>query len=152
MSSKIRRQRILEIIKEKEISKQDELVEILNEEGFNTTQATVSRDINELKLIKVKGESVKSKYAVETPTQTGLVSQDRVITLIKTFVVSVENAKNLVVVKTLAGNGSSCGMAIDRLKPEGVVGSIAGDDTLLIVTHDDESAEKVVEYIKKIIE
>ena len=151
MSTKSRREFIKKVIAEQEISKQDELVKILNENNFKSTQATVSRDINELGLVKVSGKTVKSKYAMPEEKFDMSISNDKVITLLKTFILSVERAKNLVVVKTLVGNGSSCGMAIDKIKPKGVVGSIAGDDTLLIVTHSDEEAENVVLFIKDLI-
>ena len=151
MSTKLRRNRIIEIITTKCVNKQDDLANILIKEGFSVTQATVSRDIKELGIIKIKGSDGKSKYAIPEQNQSHEVSDEKVITLLKTFIVSVEAAKNLVVIKTLSGNGSACGMAIDNLKPDGVVGSIAGDDTLLIVTHDDNDANKVVNYIKEII-
>ncbi len=153
MSIISRRKRIKEIIEANVVCKQEELAKLLNDEGFSVTQATVSRDIKELGLIKVKDKATgKSKYASLKAKPHHEVTDEKVITLLKTFIISVESAKNLIVVKTLTGNGSACGMAIDKLMPEGVVGSIAGDDTLLIVTHDDETAVSVVEYIKEIVE
>ena len=153
MATLERRKRIKEIIAENAIGKQEELAEILNKEGYSVTQSTVSRDIKELGLIKVKdGVTNKSRYSMPKAKPVHEVTDEKVITLLKTFIVSVESAKNLIVVKTLTGNGSACGMAIDKLMPDGVVGSIAGDDTLLIVTHDDETANDVVEYIKEIVE
>ena len=151
MKAKTRRDIILEIINEIEVNKQEEIVEQLAKRGITATQATVSRDIKELGLQKVKGSVLKTKYAVAPTVYTGEVTNDKIIILLKNFIVSVENAKNLIVVKTLAGNGSACGMAIDKLKIQGVVGSIAGDDTLLLVTHDDETAKKVVEEIKNLV-
>ena len=145
-----RRNRIKQIIKENEISRQEELVAILQAEGYKVTQATVSRDIKELKLTKVKGNTVKSKYAISVDGYLD-VSHEKVITLLKAFIVHVENANNLVVVKTLSGNGSSCGMAVDKLKINGVIGSIAGDDTLLIVTHTNSEAEYVKNYINNLL-
>ena len=145
-----RRNRIKQIIKENEISRQEELVAILQAEGYKVTQATVSRDIKELKLTKVKGNTVKSKYAISVDGYLD-VSHDKVITLLKAFIIHVENANNLVVVKTLSGNGSSCGMAVDKLKINGVIGSIAGDDTLLIVTHTNSEAEYVKNYINNLL-
>ncbi len=151
MAVKNRRERIVEIINTRSISKQEDLANILLSEGFSVTQATVSRDIKELGLIKIKDTNQKSKYSLPPKSQDNEVTDEKVIILLKTFIVSVESAKNLIVVKTLAGNGSACGMAIDKLKPEGVVGSIAGDDTLLIVAHDDDVALSVVKYIKEIV-
>lgn len=151
MKASLRRDIILEIINEFEVNKQEEIVELLLKRGVSATQATVSRDIKELGLQKVKGNKLKTKYSVQQIVQNDDVSNDKIIILLKTFILSVENAKNLVVVKTISGNGSACGMAIDKLKIDGVVGSIAGDDTLLIVTHEDEDAKKVVEHIKSLI-
>lgn len=151
MSTTKRREIIKRLIRENEISTQEELALALNKEGFSVTQATVSRDIKELGLIKVKAESGTSKYSEPLVRNIHDVSGDRVVTLLKTFLVSIERARNLVVIKTLTGNGSSCGMAIDKLAINGVVGSIAGDDTLLIVTHDDDDAENVVKFIKEVV-
>ena len=152
MSIYDRRKRIKEIINSSVVCKQEELVSLLINEGYFVTQATVSRDIKELNLIKVKDKATgKSKYSMPIAKSSHEVSDEKVITLLKTFIISVEAAKNLIVVKTLSGNGSACGMAIDKLRPDGVVGSIAGDDTLLIVTHDDENAKLVVDYIKELV-
>lgn len=151
MSTTKRREIIKRLIKENEISTQEELALALNKEGFSVTQATVSRDIKELGLIKVKAESGTLKYSEPLVRNIHDVSGDRLVTLLKTFLVSIERARNLVVIKTLTGNGSSCGMAIDKLAINGVVGSIAGDDTLLIVTHDDDDAENVVKFIKEVV-
>ncbi len=151
MSISDRRNRIKQIISQKEIARQEELVEILQSEGYNATQATISRDITELKLVKVKGETVKSKYAMPSDEIHHDVSLEKVITLLKAFMIKIESAQNLVVIKTIAGNGSSCGMAVDKLKINGVVGSIAGDDTLLVVTHSQVDAENVVKYIENLI-
>lgn len=145
-----RRNRIKQIIKEQEIARQEELVAILQSEGYKVTQATVSRDIKELKLTKVKGELVKSKYAIQTDANID-VSHDKVLTLLKAFIIHVESANNLVVVKTLSGNGSSCGMAVDKLKIKGVIGSVAGDDTLLIVTHSNNDALYVTNFINNLL-
>ena len=151
MKAKTRRDIILEIINEIEVNKQEEIVEQLSKRGVTATQATVSRDIKELGLQKVKGSLLKTKYAVAPTVYTSEVTNDKIIILLKNFIVSVESAKNLVIVKTIAGNGSACGMAIDKLKMQGVVGSIAGDDTLLLVTHEDEVANNVVKEIKSLI-
>ena len=150
---KLRQKALVEFIKNNVVDTQDDIQKMLEEQGFSVTQATVSRDIKELGLIKIKDlETKKSKYSLPKAKPAHEVTDEKVITLLKTFIISVEAAKNLIVVKTLTGNGSACGMAIDKLMPEGVIGSIAGDDTLLIVTHDDETANNVVDYIKEIVE
>lgn len=151
MSTKLRREFIIQLIENNEIAKQDELVKLLSQNGYKATQATVSRDINELGLIKVAGEKVKSKYSLPKQKDDMHVTDEKAITLLRTFILSIENAQNLVVIKTLQGNGSACGMVVDKIKPEGVVGSIAGDDTLLIVTHNVQDALKVVNFIKGLV-
>ena len=151
MAKNLRRNRIVELIKEHEINTQEEIVSLLNAEGFNATQATVSRDIKELKLIKVKGKVKKFRYDLPPKTEKSAVTEDKVITLLKTFIVSIERAKNLVVIKTLEGNGSACGMAVDKIGMKEIIGSIAGDDTLLIVSHTDDDAELIVKHFKDLV-
>ncbi len=146
MSVKSRREKIKQIIAQTEVNTQSELAKILSDEGFSVTQATVSRDIKELGLIKEKGKVLNYRYAL--PETNLLVSEDKVIPLLKAFVTSVVSARNLVVVKTLEGHGSACGMAIDKLSLQGVLGSIAGDDTLLIVAESDDQANVVKQKIK----
>ncbi|MBO7215030.1 MAG: arginine repressor [Clostridia bacterium] len=146
MSIYKRRERIKQIINETEVNTQGELARLLSLEGYAVTQATVSRDIKELGLVKEKGKVLNYRYVM--PDKIQKVSEDKVIPLLKTFVSSVSVAKNLIVVKTLEGHGSACGMAIDKLDLKGVLGSIAGDDTLLIVTESDEVASSVEHTIK----
>jgi transcriptional regulator of arginine metabolism len=124
---------------------------LLNKEGVSATQATVSRDIKKLGLVKVKGVTKNFKYALPPKTEKNIVTEDKVITLLKTFIVSIERARNLVVIKTLEGNGSACGMAVDKIGMKEIIGSIAGDDTLLIVSHTDEDAEIIVKHFKDIV-
>ena len=145
MSIEKRRERIKQIIIETEVNTQGELARLLTLEGFNVTQATVSRDIKELGLVKEKGRVLNFRYALPDNTFAG---NDKIIPLLKTFITSVVRVKNLIVVKTLEGHGSACGMAIDRLTLSGVLGSVAGDDTLLIITESDELAE-IVEHTLK---
>jgi transcriptional regulator of arginine metabolism len=151
MAKNSRRLKIVSIINEHEINTQEELALYLNKEGYNATQATVSRDIKDLGLVKVKGVTKNFKYAMPPEPEKSAVTEDKVITLLKTFIVSIERAKNLVVIKTLEGNGSSCGMAVDKIGMKEIIGSIAGDDTLLIVSHTDEDAEKIVKHFKGLV-
>ncbi len=146
MSVKSRREKIKQIITQTEVNTQSELAKLLTKDGFSVTQATVSRDIKELGLIKEKGKVLNYRYAL--PETNFLVSEDKVIPLLRAFVTSVVTARNLVVIKTLEGHGSACGMAIDKLSLPGVLGSIAGDDTLLIVAENDETANTVKQKIK----
>ncbi len=146
MSIEKRRDKIRQIIKEIEVNTQGELARLLTLEGFSVTQATVSRDIKELGLIKERGKVLKYKYA-EPKALPFTVSEEKVTTLLKSFILSVKSSGNLIVVKTLEGHASACGMAIDKLLIDGVIGSVAGDDTLLIVA--EVGSTSLVEQIIK---
>lgn len=136
-----RHEKILELIARKEIETQEELCEELNRENYVVTQATISRDIRDLHLFKVAGIEKKYRYAYIGENE-GEVSEKR-RNLFKNCVVSVAVAQNLVVVKTMTGNGANAGAVVDKLNLESVVGSVAGDDTLLVVCKDNDSADEV---------
>lgn len=136
-----RHEKILELIARKEIETQEELCEELNCENYVVTQATISRDIRDLHLFKVAGIEKKYRYAYIGENE-GEVSE-KMRNLFKNCVVSVAVAQNLVVVKTMTGNGANAGAVVDKLNLESVVGSVAGDDTLLVVCKDNDSADEV---------
>ena len=136
-----RHEKILELIARKEIETQEELCEELNRENYVVTQATISRDIRDLHLFKVAGIEKKYRYAYIGENE-GEVSE-KMRNLFKNCVVSVAVAQNLVVVKTMTGNGANAGAVVDKLNLESVVGSVAGDDTLLVVCKDNDSADEV---------
>ena len=140
-----RHAKILEIISRKEIETQEELCAELNALNLVVTQATISRDIRDLHLFKVAGIEKKYRYACINDGESEI--SPKMKSLFRDCVVSVRTAKNLVVVKTLTGNGANAGTVVDKLNYEGIVGSVAGDDTLLIVCEDDERAVSVVEKI-----
>ena len=140
-----RHAKILEIISHKEIETQEELCLELNALNLVVTQATISRDIRELHLFKVAGVEKKYRYAYINDGESEI--SPKMKSLFRDCVVSVRVAKNLVVIKTLTGNGANAGTVVDKLNYEGIVGSVAGDDTLLIVCEDDERANLVVEKI-----
>lgn len=137
-----RHAKILEIISRKEIETQEELCAELNALHLVVTQATISRDIRDLHLFKVAGIDKKYRYAYINDGESEI--SPKMKSLFRDCVVSVKNAKNLVVVKTLTGNGSNAGTVVDKLNYDGIVGSVAGDDTLLIVCEDDDKAVSVV--------
>ena len=149
MSKTVRQNKIIELISTKEVETQEELVALLNGLNFNVTQATVSRDIKELGLIKVAGKVKKHAYAYEQKITD--LQEVKLMHLFKNCVVSIEVAKNIVVVKTLGGNGNSAGVMIDRLKLEQIVGSVAGDDTVIIVTRSDEDAHFVSKRLNELL-
>ncbi len=140
-----RHAKILEIISRKEIETQEELCAELNAMNLLVTQATISRDIRDLHLFKVAGIEKKYRYAYINDGESEI--SPKMKSLFRDCVVSVRAAKNLVVVKTLTGNGANAGAVVDKLNYEGIVGSVAGDDTLLIVCETDEAAESVVRKI-----
>lgn len=149
MNKNERHNKILEIISTKEINTQEELVNALNSYKFNVTQATVSRDVKELGLFKVAGKIKRYKYAYEKKAVD--IEEFKLLHLFKNCVVSIDLAKNIVVVKTLGGNGNSAGVMIDKLKLTQVVGSVAGDDTVIIVTKSDEDAIEVKNRLSELL-
>lgn len=142
-----RHAKILEIISRKEIETQEELCAELNALNLVVTQATISRDIRDLHLFKVAGIDKKYRYAYINDGESEI--SPKMKGLFRDCVLSIKNAKNLVVVKTLSGNGANAGAVVDKLNYASIVGSVAGDDTLLIVCEDDDSAVLVVNRINE---
>ena len=133
--------RIREIIANRDIETQDELVEILDELGFNVTQATVSRDIKELHLVKVPTQDGRYKYSL--PADQRFNPQQKLKrTLLDSFV-SIDQADNLLVMKTMPGNAHAVGALIDNLDWEGLLGTICGDDTILVICRGVEAANDI---------
>lgn len=145
-----RHAKILEIISLNEIETQEELCAELNRLNYVVTQATISRDIRDLHLFKVAGSEKKYRYAYINDGD-GEISP-KMKSLFRDCVLSVRLAQNLVVVKTLAGNGSNAGAVVDKLNHDDIVGSVAGDDTLLIVCETNDGAisvsNKINEFLK----
>ncbi|MFI3225841.1 MAG: arginine repressor [Clostridia bacterium] len=148
---KFRRQaKIIELIDKCEIETQEELTAKLLEAGFETTQATVSRDIKELRLVKSTTPAGISKYAVASSTGDGSFSV-RLKKIFKESVIKIDIAQNIVVVKTLPGLGSAAAASIDSLKSDEIVGSLAGDDTVFIAMKDNEAAQIFANTTKKML-
>ncbi|KYO65809.1 arginine repressor [Thermovenabulum gondwanense] len=146
MKSK-RQMKIREIIKEKPIETQEELAEELKKSGFSVTQATVSRDIKELRLIKVLKNG---KYCYDEPDSI-ITPSEKHLRMFKDSILSIDYAENLIVIKTLSGAAQAAAFAIDNIKFEEILGTIAGDDTILAVVRSKEKVKDVVERIKNII-
>lgn len=144
-----RHKEILRLIESNEIETQEELCKALNDENYVVTQATVSRDIRDLHLFKVAGVEKKYRYASLNKSE-GEVSE-KMRNLFKTCVLAIEAAQNLIVVKTMTGNGANAGAVVDKFNLQGVIGSVAGDDTLLIVCHDNEKAAAVCERLSGLL-
>ena len=133
---------ILEIIEEKDIETQEELAEELLNRGVKVTQATVSRDIKELRLLKVLSERGGYKYATVERAEKGL--NDRFARILSDSIVHVEPINNLVIVNTLTASANAAGEAIDSMKWSEVAGTLAGDNTLLIITRSNEDADALI--------
>ena len=128
-----RQAKILDLIEKHEIETQEELSEHLCRMGYNTTQATVSRDIKELRLIKIlSAETGKYKYAVASSEVENSFT-NRLKNIFKECVTDISAAQNMVVIKTLPGLGQAAAMAIDAMRNKSVVGTLGGDDTVFIV-------------------
>ncbi len=148
---KLKRQsKILELIDREPLQTQEDVLEKLREAGFQSTQATVSRDIKELRLKKLLTSDGEYRYAPEnTELDGGLMA--RVEQVFKASVTKIQGAQNIVVVKTLPGMAQAAAYAIDSLKLKNVVGSIAGDDTLFIVAPDVVQADILCEDLNKLL-
>ena len=140
-----RHAKILELISQKEIETQEELCAELNRLNYVVTQATISRDIRDLHLFKVAGMEKKYRYAYINDGESEI--SPKMKSLFRECVLSVKSAQNLVVVKTLIGNGGNAGAMVDKLSYEEIIGSVAGDDTLLIICTNTDAAEIVVEKL-----
>lgn len=144
-----RHRKIIELINTCNIETQEDLAVRLNEEGFHVTQATVSRDIRELKLTKVPAEGGGQRYAVHQST--GSAMNEKYIRVLKDGFVSMDMAQNILVIKTVSGMAMAVCAAIDAMKWEEVVGSIAGDDTIMCAIRTVEDTLRVIEKINRIV-
>lgn len=145
----VRHNLILEIIETKDIETQEELAEELKRRNVKVTQATVSRDIKELRLLKVLGEGGRYKYATVERAEKGM--NDRFIRILSESVLSIESSGNLIVIKTLTASANAAGEAVDSMKWPEVLGSIAGDNTLLIIARSEASVETLMQRFNNLI-
>lgn len=141
--------KILEIINNIEIETQEELAEELKKAGFDVTQATVSRDIKTLKLIKVLGVNGKYRYAPIQTTSNEFV--DKMESIFSNTVLSVEKVDKMVVIKTISGSASAAAEAVDILNFKDIAGTIAGDNTIFILVRTEEKAIELVEKMTTMI-
>jgi transcriptional regulator of arginine metabolism len=144
-----RQNKILDIINEYEVETQDKLAALLKEYDYDVTQATISRDIKELHLIKTLSSTGKYKYAAAVNMNAPI--SDRFVNIFRETIKSVICAGNLIVVKTLSGCANAAGEAIDSLNFPHIVGSVAGDNTLLVIIDDAEHATDVVEQLNDML-
>lgn len=147
---KIKRQKkIIELINKYDIDTQQELAQRLIDEGFEVTQATVSRDIRELNLTKVTVDGNKQKYDIPASTMTSINA--KYMGVLKDGIVNIECAGNIIVIKTISGMAMAVGAALDAVNHEEIIGTIAGDDTLMCVVKNANNCQGVKEYLEKLI-
>ena len=149
MKSK-RHVKILELIRKNDIETQEELLDYLKREGYRVTQATVSRDIRELKLTKVAMKSGRQKYAVLAENTNDFL--EKYTRIFQNGFVSMDMAQNILVVKTVPGMAMAVAAALDSMQCHEIVGSIAGDDTVMCAVRTVEDTVTLMERLRKIVE
>lgn len=145
----IRHAAILEIIENTAVETQEEMTEELAKRGINVTQATVSRDIKELRLVKIMSSKGVYKYATVDKAEKGLV--DRLVRIFSESVLTIDSAENLLVIKTISGSASAACEALDAMRWPGIVGTLAGDNTMLIITKNEQDAAEIVRRFKSLV-
>lgn len=144
-----RHSKIVELIGKHQVETQEELADLLNAEGFRVTQATVSRDIRELKLTKVAGENGRQKYVVlqnDNPALDG-----KFISILKNGFVRMDMAQNILVIRTVTGMAMAVATALDAMHFQEVVGCIAGDDTIMCAVRSSNDTILLMEKIRKLL-
>ncbi|HEY5467280.1 MAG TPA: arginine repressor [Clostridia bacterium] len=149
ISKNERQAHILSLIKDQSICTQDDLVTALQKQGFEITQATISRDIKELGIIKISSGNGNQRYV--PMERSGEIAAGRLMKVFSEAVISCENAGNMVVIKTLPGMAQASASALDSMRLLDVVGSIAGDDTVFVVTKKASQASSLSESIRQIL-
>ena len=145
-----RQAKILEIISNKNIETQEQLLAELQAEGFRATQATISRDIKELRIVKELTSLGTYRYTISA-SDLGSTFSARLNTIFRECVISFDYAQNIIVVRTLPGLASAAGSAIDAMNLNTIVGTLAGDDTVMIVMRDTNAAATLCGEIKSLL-
>ncbi len=144
-----RHAKILEIIRRQDVGTQEELCAILNFEGFPSTQATVSRDVKELKLTKLSAPGGGKKYVLLS--EVGEEMSEKYNRVFRDGAVSIDIAQNLLVIRTTSGMAMAVAMAIDTMNRHEIVGTIAGDDTVLCVVRTEQDAVSLMKQFRKLL-
>ncbi len=144
-----RQSKIIELINKNDIETQEELADLLTKAGYNVTQATISRDIRELKLTKISVDDGRQKYIVLNNTENGL--SEKFVRVLKDGFVSMDMAQNIIIVKTVSGMAMAVAAALDALHIQGIMGCVAGDDTVMCVIKTTEETVIVMEKLNKLI-
>ncbi len=142
--------KIVELINQYDIETQEDLAERLNAEGFSVTQATVSRDIRELKLSKVSTDNGKQKYIILQPKSTDL--NEKYVRILRDGFVSMEMAQNILVIKTVSGMAMAVAAALDNIDCKEIAGCIAGDDTIMCAVRSVDDTIVVMDKLEKMIQ
>ena len=145
-----RQAKIVEIISNTNVETQEQLLKALEEEGFTSTQATISRDIKELRIVKALTSLGTYRYSVSEKDAPPALT-DRLNTIFRECVTSIDYAENIIVIHTLPGLASAAGSALDAMKINVVLGTLAGDDTVMIVMRDSNAAAAFCGEIKSVI-
>lgn len=144
-----RQTKIIEIIEKHQIETQEELAEHLKKSGYKVTQATVSRDIKELKLIKVMGQDSRQYYS--SLKDMGTLYDERVVAVFRESVLTVDIATFLVVIHTLPAMAQAAALAIDSMEWNEIVGTVAGDDTIFVAVRQESDVNEIVSRFKKLM-
>lgn len=144
-----RQRKIIELITNCDIETQEELAAKLVENGFNVTQATISRDIRELNLTKIATKGGKQKYAVQSSSD--IVSNSKYMRVLNDGIITMDTAGNILVVKTVSGMAMAVAAALDAMQIKEILGCIAGDDTIMCVVKHAEETDRVKEHIESFI-
>ena len=144
-----RHEKIIELIEQYDIETQDELAELLRKEGFDVTQATVSRDISKLALSKVPGKNGRQKYALLNHQDHQMA--EKYVGILREAFVSMDQAQNILVIKTVSGMAMAVATALDNIGWKEIVGCIAGDDTIMCAIRTMEDAQTVMAELEKIV-
>ncbi len=145
-----RQSKIIEIIQKNNVETQEELAEYLIRDGFKVTQATVSRDIRELKLTKIATDNGRQKYAIIGDNNNDM--SEKYVRVLRDGFISMDMAQNILVIKTVAGMASAVCAAIDAMRINEIVGSIAGDDTIICVIRTVDDTISLMKKIRKIVD
>jgi transcriptional regulator of arginine metabolism len=145
---KSRQEDLVKLILGGNIKTQEELTAKLIEKGYDVTQATVSRDIKELKIIKIIDEAGEVKYVINK-SPNSYEDKNTGISFFKKMIIDVKSSANIIVIKTTAGMAQGVAATIDSLKYKEILGTIAGDDTIMVVCQDEFHISKITKYIKE---
>ena len=145
-----RQSHILELIKNYEITTQEELLQKLKEQGFSVTQATISRDIKELRLLKILGKNGQYHYSISPAGEVDYSS--KFTSIFAQSVISADFANNMVVLKCFVGMAQAACAAVDAMHFEGLIGTIAGDDTIFAMCRTGEQAKSMVGKVNQMLE